>query len=117
MDKLRRIGLGIGLIVTVLIPLALLLFEILRIVQTVSTILLLSGVWILIFGLVMERKSERLYYSGFGAVISLLSTFLFIPLRFTAGLVIVAIVTLAVISAVLRPDAFSPAPPSPQKAP
>jgi hypothetical protein len=104
-DALRRIGLGIGLIVTVLLPVALLLFEVLRVVQTVSAILLLSGLWTLIFGLLMERKNERLYYSGFGAIVILLSTFLFIPFRFTAGLVIVAIVALAVISAVVRPGA------------
>jgi hypothetical protein len=109
--ELRRIGLGIGLIVTVLLPLAFLLFEVLKPVQTISAILLLSGLWALVFGFLMESKGERLYYSGFGIVIILLSTFLFIPFRFTAGLVVVAIVALAVISAVLRPGA----PPPPQK--
>jgi hypothetical protein len=109
--KLRRIGLGIGLIATVLLPIALLLFGTLRAVQTISAILLLSGLWTLVFGLFMERKDERLYYSGFGVVVILMSTFLFIPFRFTAGLVIVVIVALAVISAVFRPGA----PPPPQK--
>jgi hypothetical protein len=109
--ELRKVGLGIGLIVTVLIPLALLLFEVLKAVQTVSAILLLSGLWTLVFGLLMERKDERLYYSGSGAIFALLSTFIFIPFRFTAGLVIVAIIALAVISVAMRPG---PQPP-PQK--
>jgi hypothetical protein len=110
--ELRRIGLGIGLVATVLLPLALLLFGALEAVQTVSAILLFSGLWTLVFGVLMEKKEERLYYSGFGTMIALLSTFLFIPFRFTAGFVIVAIVALAVISAVFRPGA----PPPSQKA-
>jgi hypothetical protein len=99
----RRIGLGVGLIVTVLVPLALLLFEVLRPVETISAILLLSGLWTLVFGLLIQRRTERLYYSGFGVIIILFSTFVFIPFRFTLGLVVVAIVALAVISAVSRP--------------
>ena len=102
---MRRIGLGMGLIATVLIPFALLLFGALDFVQTSSAVLLLSGLWTLVFGLVMDAKDERLYYSGFGIVVALLSTFLFIPLRYTAGLVVVAIVALALTSALLRPKA------------
>lgn len=93
---------------TVLLPLAFLLFGVLSFVQTVSAILLLSGLWTLAFGLFMERKDERLYYSGFGVVVILLSTFLFIQFRYTAGLVLVAVVALAVISAVYRPGASPP---------
>ncbi len=107
---MRTIGLGVGLIATVLIPIALLLFGVLKPVQTVSAILLLSGVWAFVFGLLMERKEERLYYSGSGAIIALLSTFLFIPYAYTAGLVIVALVALVLIQAVFRPGA-TPSPP------
>jgi hypothetical protein len=107
---LKTIGLGIGLIVTVLVPIALLLFGVLKPVQTISTVLLLSGLWALAFGLLMERKQERLYYSGFGVVVALLSTFVFIPFRYTAGLVLVAIVVLALVQAVLRLGA-QPRPP------
>jgi hypothetical protein len=99
---LRKTGLGAGLIATVLLPVALLLFGTLKFDQTFSAILLLSGLWTLVFGLLIEKKEERLYYSGFGVVVALLSTFLFIPLRFTAGLVVVAIVALALTSAVSR---------------
>ena len=110
MSVVRRIGLGVGLIVTVLLPIAFLLFGILKRVQTVPTILLLSGMWAFVFGLLMENKEERLYYSGFGVIVALLSTFIFIPFRYTAGLVIVAIVVLALVSAVFKPGA-KPLPP------
>jgi hypothetical protein len=109
--RVRRIGLGIGLIATVLLPLAFLLFGVLKLGPAVSAILLLSGLWALVFGLFMERKQERLYYSGFGIVIALLSTFLFIHLRYTVGLVIVALVVLALVQALFRPGA----PPRPPK--
>jgi hypothetical protein len=109
---LRRIGLGIGLIATILLPLALLLFGLLKPRETISAILLLSGLWTLAFGLLMERKAERLYYSGFGVVLALLSTFIFIQFRYTLGLVLVALVALALIQAVFRPGA----PPRPPKA-
>lgn len=108
---MNRIGLGIGLIATVLIPIALLLFGVLKPVPTLSAILLLSGLWTLVFGLFMEAKAERLYYSGFGVVVALLSTFHYISFRYTAGLVVVAIVVLALISAVFKPGA----PPTPKK--
>jgi len=96
---MRTIGLGYGLIATVLLPLALLFFGVLHFSQTVAAILLLSGLWTLVFGVMMEKKDERLYYSGFGVVIALLSSFLFIAVRYTIGLVIVALVVLALISA------------------
>ena len=102
---------GVGLIATVLLPLALLLFGTLKLNQTLSAILLLSGAWAFVFGLFMESKQERLYYSGFGAVVALLSTFLFIALQYTAGLVLVAFVVLALIQAMFRPGA----PPRPPK--
>jgi hypothetical protein len=108
----RGIGLGIGLVATVLLPLALLLFGLLKFDQTISAILLLSGLWAIVFGLFMERRQERLYFSGFGVVVALLSTFLFIHLRYTVGLIIVSLVALALIQALFRPGA-PPRPPKP----
>ena len=94
---------GIGLIVTVLLPLAFLLFGLLKGGQTVSAILLFSGLWTLVFGLMMEGKAERLYHAGSGVVLALLSTFIFIQFRYTIGLVLVALVALALIQALFRP--------------
>lgn len=109
---MRRIGLGVGLIATVLLPLALLAFGALKTGQTIPAILLLSGLWTFVFGLFMEAKQERLYYSGFGAIVALLSTYLFIQFRYTVGLILVALVVLALIQALFRPGA----PPRPPKA-
>ena len=103
-------GLGVGLIATVLIPVALLLFGALKVEGTVAAILLLSGLWALVFGVLMEDKRERLYYSGFGAVVALLSTFAFIEFRYTVGLVIVALVVLALVQAVFKPGMGKPSP-------
>ena len=100
---------GIGLVVTVLVPIAFVLFGVLRPVPALSAILLLSGLWALVFGLLMEAKAERLYYSGFGIIVALLSTFHFIAFRYTTGLVVVAVVVLALVSAVFKPGA-TPAP-------
>ena len=102
---MRRVGLGAGLIATVLLPLAFLLLGVLNLGETLPAILLLSGLWALVFGLLMENKRERLYYSGFGVVVALLSTYHFIHLRYTVGLVIVALVVLALIQALFRPGA------------
>lgn len=105
---MRTIGLGVGLIATVLLPVALLLFGVLGSMQTLSAILLLSGLWALAFGVSMARRRERLYYAGSGAVVAILSTFLFIPLAYTAGLVVVAVVILALVQALTRPGPASP---------
>ena len=105
MRGVRKIGLGYGLIATVLLPIALLLFKLLGPLQTVAAILLFSGFWGLVFGLLMEGRAERLYYSGFGAIVALLSTFLFVPVEYTAGLVVVALVALALVQAASRPQA------------
>ena len=110
MSRVNRVGLGVGLIATVLIPLALLLFGVLKGNQTVAAILFLSGVWGFLFGLFMESKQERLYYSGFGVVVALLSTFIVIQFRYTLGLVLVALVALALIQALFRPGMPPPPP-------
>jgi len=104
--------LGVGLIATVLLPLAFLFLGVLSADETLPAILLLSGLWAFVFGLFMERREERLYYSGFGVVVALLSTFLFVQLRYTVGLVLVAFVVLALIQALFRPGA-PPRPPKP----
>lgn len=102
---MRAIGLGYGLVATVLLPVALLLFGVLDTIETVAAMLLLSGLWVLVSGLLMETKGERLYYSGLGTIVALLSTFLFIPVVYTAGLVVLALVALALIQAILRSGA------------
>ena len=89
---------GAGLIIAVLLPVALLLFGLLSLLQVVSAMLLLGGLWTLVFGLFMGAKGDRMYYSGSGVVVALLSTFIVIPVQYTAGLVLVAIIVFVVLS-------------------
>jgi hypothetical protein len=97
-----NVGLGIGAIVAVLLPIALLLFGVLTLVQTVSGILLLNGLWLFVFGAALGPKDARLYNAAWGAVIALLSTFAFLPLRYTAGLVVLAVIGATVATVVVR---------------
>lgn len=108
---MRKIGLGVGLVATVLLPLALLLFGVLGARETLAAMLLLSGAWAFVFGLVMDARQERLYYSGFGVLVAILSTFVVINLRYTAGLFIVALVALALIQALTRNGSRRPSMP------
>jgi hypothetical protein len=114
---MRKIGLGVGLIATVLFPIALLLFGLLDSKETLAAILLLSGAWAFVFGLFVEAKQERLYYSGFGVLVTILSTFAVIQLRYTAGLVILALVALALIQALTRTGGRRPSVPQAGKGP
>ena len=100
---MNRVGLGVGLIATILLPLALLLFGVLRASHAIAAIFLLSGLWTLVFGLTMENRRERLYYSGSGVVVALVSTSIVIQFRYMLGLELVALVALALIQAVFRP--------------
>ena len=100
-----RIQLGIGLIIAVLLPLALLLFGFLGPYETISAILLLAGLWILVFGVTYSSRGDRTYNVGIGLIIAILSTFYFIPLRYTFGLEIVAVIGVVVVSVVTKPKA------------
>ena len=99
-----KIGLGIGLLVCVLVPAALLLFGIVDDSQTAALILLAGGLWTVVFGAVFGGRKDRLYNVGFGVIVVVLSTFIFLPLQYTAGLVIISIVVLILASIVMRPN-------------
>ncbi len=98
-----KIGLGMGLLVCVLVPVALLLFGIVDDAQTAALILFLGGAWTAAFGAALGRAKDRLYNVGFGIVVAVFSTFIFLPLQYTAGLVIVALVAIVLASVVARP--------------
>lgn len=102
-----RIQLGIGLIIAVLLPLALLLFGVLGPYGTISAVLLLAGLWILVFGVIYGSSKDKLYNTGVGLIIALLSTFYFIPIRYTFGLELVAVIGMVVLSVFARPRATS----------
>ena len=98
-----RIQLGIGLIIAVLLPLALWLFDVLKPYGAVSAILLLAGLWILVFGVSFGAKNDRVYNVAMGLIIAILSAFYFISARYTLGLVVVAVIAMVLVSLVARP--------------
>lgn len=95
--------LGIGLIIAVLVPIALFLFTVLNLSGMIAAILLLAGLWILVFGVTFGARVDRLYNVAMGLIIAILCTFDFIPARFALGLVVVAIIAMVVVSIFVRP--------------
>jgi hypothetical protein len=98
-----KIGLGIGLLVCVLVPVALLLFGTVDDAQTAALILFLGGAWAVVFGAIFGSGKDRLYNVGFGIVVAVFSTFIFLPLQYTAGLVVVSLVAIILASIVAKP--------------
>jgi len=98
-----KVGLGIGLLVCVLVPAALLLFGVVDDAQTAALILFLGGVWTVVFGAALGSRKDRLYNVGFGIVVAVFSTFIFLPLQYTAGLVVVSLVAVILASIVAKP--------------
>jgi len=93
-----KIGLGVGLIICVLLPVVLLLFGVVDEAQTASAILLLGGLWTVVYGILLGKKQDRLYNVGFGIVVTLVSTFLFIPLQYVLGLVLISVIAIVLAS-------------------
>lgn len=93
-----KIGPGMGVIVCVLLPLVLLLFGILDAAQTLSGILLLGGLWAIAFGIMFGKRGNRLYNVGSGIVVVAFSTFIFFPLQYVLGLVLICAIAIVLIS-------------------
>jgi hypothetical protein len=93
-----KIGIGMGLIVCVLLPIVFYLFGVLHGWQPVSAILLLCGVWAVTYGIAFGGIRNRLYNVGVGIVIVAISTFIFIPLQYVLGLVLISIIAIVVTS-------------------
>ena len=98
-----RVSLGAGVILATLLSLALYLFGILSATQAAAAFLLLNGIWILVFGVSLARGRDRLYYSGWGVVMASLATFAVLPLQYVLGVVVVAVILVAVAGMVTRP--------------
>jgi hypothetical protein len=93
-----KIGLGMGLIICVLLPVVLLLFGIIDDPQTASAILLLAGLWTVAYGILLGKAGDRLYNVGFGIVVALASTFIFLPLQYVLGLVLISVIVIVLAS-------------------
>jgi hypothetical protein len=108
---------GIGTLVAVLLSAAVYLFGLLDFEHTVSLVLLLSGLWTLVFAFAGVESKDRSYYSGWGLVVAILSLFAYIPFDYAIGLILLGIIALIVLSVYLgkSPKVLSAAttPPSP----
>ena len=92
-----RLGYGSGLIVAILLPIVLCLFGVTNALQSISALLLFSGLWTVVYGL--TTHVDKMLYVGWGAGIAVLSTFIVIPLTYSVALVLVVIIILIVVSA------------------
>ncbi len=92
-----------GLLVCVLVPVALLLFGVVDDEQTAALVLLLGGIWTVVFGIAIGGKKDRLYNVGFGIIVAVFSSFIVLPLQYVAGLVVVSLVAIVLASIVVRP--------------
>jgi hypothetical protein len=87
-----------GLIVCILLPIVLLLFGILHPLQTASAILLLGGLWAIAYGIAFGKAGNRMYNASSGIVAVALSTFIFFPLQYVIGLVLISVIAIVVVS-------------------
>ena len=94
-----KVSWGVGEIVAILLSLIYYLFLLPEPQYVLSFFLLLSGLWTLVAGLVLVEKRDRTYYSSWGVVVAVMSSFAFLPLRYAVGLVLVAIVALILLTA------------------
>ncbi len=92
-----KLGWGVGTIVAILLSVAVYLFGVVNLRGMVSLLLALSGLWTLVAAFAIVERKDRSYYTGWGVVIAALSLFDFIPLSYTIGLVLLAIVALIII--------------------
>jgi hypothetical protein len=94
-----KVSWGVGEIVAILLSFIYYLFWLPNPKYALSLFLLLSGLWTLTAGLLLVDKKDRTYYSSWGVVVAVLSAFAFLPLNYTLGLVLVAIVVLILLTA------------------
>lgn len=96
-----KLALGAGLLIFVLFPVVLFLFGVLGGLQAIAAILLLCGLWTVVFGVAFARSRDRFYDVGFGVIVALLSTFDVLPLQYVLGLVLLSVIALVVTSAAM----------------
>ncbi len=87
-------SLGIGIILATLVSLVLFLFGLVNYAWLGASLLLLNGLWILVYGIVEAGRSDKLYYAGWGLIMAGLSTFVVLPLMYTIGVTIVLIIAI-----------------------
>lgn len=85
-------SLGIGVLLATLVSLVVFLFGLVNYAWLGALLLLLNGLWIVVYGVVEAGSRDRLYYAGWGLIMAGLATFVILPLTYTLGVVIVLII-------------------------
>lgn len=85
-----------------LLSVALGLFGVVDVYGVIALTLLLWGVWTIVSAFAIFETSERTYYSSWGVVLAVLSTFDFVKnLSYTIALVLMAVVVLILVNVYL----------------
>jgi hypothetical protein len=98
-------SLGVGIILATLVSLVLYLFGLVGFTWLAVLLLLLNGLWIVVYGAVEAGSRDRLYYVGWGLVMAGLSTFAVLPLTYTLGVVLTLIIVVIAVRLVSGPRA------------
>ena len=85
-------SLGIGIIIATLVSLVVFLFGFVDYAWLAALLLLLNGLWIVVYGVVEAERRDKLYYTGWGLIMAGLSTFVVLPLAYTFGVILVLII-------------------------
>jgi len=83
---------GIGIILATLVSLVVFLFGLVNYAWLAALLLLLNGLWILVYGAIEAERRDKLYYAGWGLIMAGLSTFVVLPPAYTLGVVLVLII-------------------------
>ena len=83
---------GIGIILATLVSLVVYLFGIVNLAWLGALLLLLNGLWIVVFGIFQAERRDKLYFAGWGLIMAGLSTFVVLPLSYVFGVVLVLII-------------------------
>ena len=94
-----RLGYGAGIVIVVLLSAAAFLVGIIGLLQMLSLMLLLGGLWSVVAAFTIFDVSERSFYLGWGVVAAALSTFdVFHNSNYTIALILIAVVALILIN-------------------
>jgi len=97
-----KLGYGAGLLIVVLLSAAAFLVGLVDLLQMISLILLVGGLWTVVAAFTIFDVSERSFYLGWGVVAAALSTFdIFNNANYTIALILIAIVALILINVYL----------------
>lgn len=97
-----KLGYGAGIIIVILLSVAAFLVGVVSLLQTISLVLLLGGLWTVVAAFTIFDVGERSFYLGWGVVAAALSTFdLFNNANYTIALLLIAIVALILINVYL----------------